>query len=405
MRSKYTLIPRLESFMEDIDTIDDSDSVTVTPEDIDKVVQTSEEGEQEGTTFAKLERLSNQLSYLTQEYNTWNDRLEYVREYGADRTFMRLFNSNGEFNQAFNIVLPSCEDFNPIGNKNSYESKAIIAGLEGILGNIWEWICNLLRKIKEFFTGSSSSTSSSVGSTSKEIKITLKEIQFNQALKNIKLGEGPQIFKPENIKKAVDFFLKNVLFDPDKGLITGTDDCMRFFPKVSECIEKLEKTKPQQWPSVITETDRESIRNFKKTLPAVKQRTIEIRKEFSAFFQEKDDAIGYTVAELVPILMQHSSFKTKWEAIQKRESYITKEMFDETEKQAKAMQDQKLSDEKLQKISKEFGTLLLETTQVFKDQYLFILQAARMINRAFDIINRRVIKARTQGTKKDTKSD
>lgn len=216
MRSKYTLISGLESFMEDPEIIDESNELTPppsqdTPENIDKIISASDESEQEGATFAKLDRLTNQLSYLIQEYNTWNDRLEYVREYGADRTFMRLFNSNGEFNQAFNIVLPSCEDFSPIGNKNSYESKTIIAGLEGILGDIWEWICNLFRKIKEFFTGSSSSMSSSVSSTTSHLDSIIKKLKINPDWKNLHLPKGTMIYDPNRLKEMVQWFNKNIL--------------------------------------------------------------------------------------------------------------------------------------------------------------------------------------------------
>ena len=82
----------------------------------------------------------------------------HVKTYGIDRTFLSIYNSNGELNKVCGIRFPSCESMPVTGNPHSQYSARFIVAMEdentgfwhkvkSVISSIWEWIRRTALKI------------------------------------------------------------------------------------------------------------------------------------------------------------------------------------------------------------------------------------------------------------------
>lgn len=145
-----TLISGLEAFMED--TSVEVDVEVGAPEEVieEQAEAVQEEAEvAEETTEAEAE--SEQAEMIFREFDRVEGYLNHVKKYGVDRTFLSLLNSDGSLSQAIGYQLPACESFDVTGSVHSAESQAVIAGLEGIIGEVWNFIKKICAKIRDFF--------------------------------------------------------------------------------------------------------------------------------------------------------------------------------------------------------------------------------------------------------------
>lgn len=82
----------------------------------------------------------------------------HVKTYGIDKTFLSIYNSNGELDRMCNMKFPSCEAFNEVGNNYDRYSTAFLAAMEAEgetwwqiikrkAREIWEWIKEKANKI------------------------------------------------------------------------------------------------------------------------------------------------------------------------------------------------------------------------------------------------------------------
>ncbi len=72
----------------------------------------------------------------------------HVKTYGIDRTFLSIYNSNGELNKVCGIRFPSCESMPVTGNPHDQYSARFIAAMEAEGETWWQWI---KRKAREFW--------------------------------------------------------------------------------------------------------------------------------------------------------------------------------------------------------------------------------------------------------------
>ena len=94
------------------------------------------------------------------------DLYTHVKTYGIDRTFLSIYNANGELDRMCGVVFPSCESVPTVGNPFSKYSSVFISAMEddkeGFLDkilkgvqNLWNWIkrvaAKIWYKIKSFF--------------------------------------------------------------------------------------------------------------------------------------------------------------------------------------------------------------------------------------------------------------
>ena len=74
----------------------------------------------------------------------------HVKTYGIDRTFLSIYNANGELDRACGVRFPSCETFSVTGNPRSQYSARFIAAMEDENTGFWAGIKNAFRKAWEW---------------------------------------------------------------------------------------------------------------------------------------------------------------------------------------------------------------------------------------------------------------
>ena len=72
----------------------------------------------------------------------------HVKRYGIDRTFLSIYNSNGELDRLCGILFPSCEVFSTKGDRYSRYTAVFLAAMEGYNVSLWQ---RVKTKIKEFW--------------------------------------------------------------------------------------------------------------------------------------------------------------------------------------------------------------------------------------------------------------
>lgn len=106
---------------------------------------------------AEAECESMQLNFaqvsLDRAFNMYN----HVKNYGIDRTFLSLFNSNGELDSAIGCNFPSCESVDFGGSPYSNMSRTFIAAMEdeneGFFAKIWAFIKKCAAGVMNFVKG------------------------------------------------------------------------------------------------------------------------------------------------------------------------------------------------------------------------------------------------------------
>jgi ABC-type multidrug transport system fused ATPase/permease subunit len=97
-------------------------------------------------------KASTTMSQLDQLLNMYN----HVKQYGIDRTFLSLYNSNNQLNNMLGVKFPSCESVGNEGYPSSNMSRAFIVAMEdekeGIFSKIGKGIQWIWEKIKELCT-------------------------------------------------------------------------------------------------------------------------------------------------------------------------------------------------------------------------------------------------------------
>ena len=78
---------------------------------------------------------------------------QHVKNYGVDRTFLSLYNGNGQLNRMVGYRFPSCESIDSVGSPRSQASRAFLIAMEsdGIFSKIWTWIKETAVKVYNFF--------------------------------------------------------------------------------------------------------------------------------------------------------------------------------------------------------------------------------------------------------------
>lgn len=97
---------------------------------------------------------SMQLNFAQVSLDRALNMYNHVKNYGIDRTFLSLFNSNGELDNAIGCRFPSCESVDFGGNPCSNMSQAFIAAMEdeneGFFAKIWAFIKKCWNAIVNF---------------------------------------------------------------------------------------------------------------------------------------------------------------------------------------------------------------------------------------------------------------
>ena len=134
----------------------------------------------------------------------------HVKNYGIDRTFLSLFNSNGELDNAIGCRFPSCESVDFGGNPCSNMSQAFIAAMEdeneGFFAKIWAFIKKCWNAIANFVSGVWDKFMSLFKKKDEDIDSKLNELEQVKELAGSITVQLPEAIN----KQAVEEEVKNV---------------------------------------------------------------------------------------------------------------------------------------------------------------------------------------------------
>lgn len=145
----------LESIMEG--DVEINNDVTVPAGDAAAEVETETTAEELGAEGAETVAESDNEVADGEAANMVFDQVlsmyDHVSEFGVDRTFLSLYNRNGQLDNMIGFNFPSMESIDSVGSPRSAASQAFLAAMEsdGIFTKIWEWIKKVCKAIMNFF--------------------------------------------------------------------------------------------------------------------------------------------------------------------------------------------------------------------------------------------------------------
>lgn len=144
-----------ESYMEG--DVEINNDVTVPASDAAAEVETETTAEELGAEGAETVAESDSEVADGEAANMVFDQVlsmcDHVAEFGVDRTFLSLYNRNGQLDNMIGFNFPSMESIDSVGSPRSAASQAFLAAMEsdGIFTKIWEWIKKVCKAIMNFF--------------------------------------------------------------------------------------------------------------------------------------------------------------------------------------------------------------------------------------------------------------
>ena len=144
-----------ESYMEG--DVEINNDVTVPAGDAAADVETETTAEELGAEGAETVAESDNEVADGEAANMVFDQVlsmyDHVSEFGVDRTFLSLYNRNGQLDNMIGFNFPSMESIDSVGSPRSAASRAFLAAMEsdGIFTKIWEWIKKVCKAIMNFF--------------------------------------------------------------------------------------------------------------------------------------------------------------------------------------------------------------------------------------------------------------
>ena len=122
----------------------------------------------------KGEHMQLQLEQMLSMY-------DHVKQFGVDRTFLALYNNDGQLGRAIGVKFPGFESMDCVGVPTSTYSQMFIAAMEdengGLLSKLWQWIKLLWESLKKIATVVWEKIKSFFGSADKSDASMLQQIQ------------------------------------------------------------------------------------------------------------------------------------------------------------------------------------------------------------------------------------
>ena len=307
---KYSLIPGMESFMEDT-----SVEVDVEVGDGAEVVEEQAEAVEEEATVAEetteAEEEAEQAEMIFAQYDRIGTYLNHARKYGVDRTFLSLLNSDGSLSEAIGYSLPACESFDVTGSPMSAESQAVIAGLENVFQSIWNFIKKIARKIRDFFSGVWNAILSRFGDIDKQIG-RLRAAEKKRTYDNAKASD----FKSEifdltaysKVEAKLNEFKSNSYVSQCQTALNNVKSYSANVEKLNPGVTYAEKYNGDEKAKEVIKKAKELIKDAKKELKTSSNSTIS-ESTFSSLLNK--------AAGLRKDILVHEKEKRVFEAIAK----------------------------------------------------------------------------------------
>ena len=235
----------------------------------------------------------------------------HVKTYGIDRTFLSIYNANGELDKVCGVRFPSCESFAVTGNPRDQYSTRFIAAMEDEGKGLWNWIKNAFQRAWEWIKEKAS-------------WIWSKITDFWDWIK-------------KQFKRLVDFFKRD---KTPKNVGKDTEATVDAAKQYAEAMKKAD-------------ADKKEIERLTRELKETTARAVKAEKELAT--TQKD-------ATALKQLLEESKQKT--EEITKTLEESQKKL---TQVQTQADADRKSANEKIKKLEEERAAAEAKATAAAKE--------------------------------------
>lgn len=142
-----------ESFMEGDVEINNDVTIPDSGEALEAETVAEDVGAEGGEIVGEAETADTKAEAASMVFDQVINMYRHVKQNGIDRTFLSLYNNQGQLNNMIGYRFPSCESIDSVGSPRSSASQAFIAAMEsdGIFTKIWNWIKEQWAKIVNFF--------------------------------------------------------------------------------------------------------------------------------------------------------------------------------------------------------------------------------------------------------------
>lgn len=142
-----------ESFMEGDVEINNDVTMPDSGEALEAETVAEDVGAEGGEIAGEAETADTKAEAANMVFDQVLNMYRHVKQNGIDRTFLSLYNRQGQLNSMIGYKFPSCESMDSVGSPRSSSSQAFIAAMEsdGIFTKIWNWIKEQWAKIVNFF--------------------------------------------------------------------------------------------------------------------------------------------------------------------------------------------------------------------------------------------------------------
>lgn len=142
-----------ESFMEGDIEINNDVTMPDSGEALEAESVAEDVGAEGGEIAGEAETADTKAEAANMVFDQVLNMYRHVKQNGIDRTFLSLYNNQGQLNSMIGYSFPSCESMDSVGSPRSSSSQAFIAAMEsdGIFTKIWNWIKEQWAKIVNFF--------------------------------------------------------------------------------------------------------------------------------------------------------------------------------------------------------------------------------------------------------------
>ena len=154
MANFNALFAGCESFMEGDVEINNDVTVPASEGDALEAESVAEDvGTEGGEITGEAETEDTKAEAANMVFDQLLNMYRHVKNYGIDRTFLSLYNGNGQLNQMIGYRFPSCESIDSVGSPRSQASRAFLVAMEsdGVFDKIWTWIKETAVKVYNFF--------------------------------------------------------------------------------------------------------------------------------------------------------------------------------------------------------------------------------------------------------------
>ena len=202
-----------ESFMEGDVEINNDVTIPDSGEALEAETVAEDVGAEGGEIVGEAETDDTKAEAANMVFDQVLNMYRHVKQNGIDRTFLSLYNNQGQLNSMIGYRFPSCESIDSVGSPRSSASQAFIAAMEsdGIFTKIWEWIkekwaalVNFFRKVMDWFREACGNLDLRVGKLLKYFRNSTDKKWKDVKNKTVKYITKDNIKKYNDADKKVD---------------------------------------------------------------------------------------------------------------------------------------------------------------------------------------------------------